>query len=205
MLSRSYRPTVLTLEDRMQPGSAIGQGLDWALVAGSILGGSLLSTGLAGRSAPLPQGVSWDASGRPAATPGDAVAPAAAPGQPLWPGLGTIANQEPLDHPLTALQADSPALGALGSSRAGARLEAVPANTLFYGGDFDGVNDLSNENNSSVTDARTYGNFYVTDPGGWDITTVFSNNDLTFFPSGGVNWEIRSGVSEHSGGTVVAK
>jgi hypothetical protein len=207
MLSKSYRPTLFTLDDRVQPGSVIGQGLDWSAFAGSILSDSLVSPVLAGDSASPHQVVTRDAVGREATRPADAGIPAAGTGQPLTSGLGTITNQEPMDHPLTALLAATPARGAVGShpnSRDARPPEAVPGNTLFYSGDFDGLNSLANENNSLVTDARIYGNFYVTDAGGWDVTTVFSNDELTFFPSGGVNWEIRSGVSENNGGTLIA-
>jgi hypothetical protein len=207
MLSNSHRPTLLTLPDRVQPGSVIGQGLDWSALAGPILSDGLVSPVLEANLASSHPVASRDASGNQAAVPGNPGMMATARSQPLR-GLENICNLEPLNNPLIPLLSASPAPGATGSGRHGAPdgrpPEAVPANTLFYGGDFDGIDDLSNENNSTVSDARTYGNFYVTDPSGWDITTVFSNNELSFFPSGGVNWEIRSGLSENNGGTLVA-
>jgi hypothetical protein len=207
MVSKSYRLILLSLEDRVQPGSVIGTGLELSVLAGSILGDGLLSAGLARDSVLSYPGASRNAGGQ-AATSADPGMPASGRGQSRVQDLETIANREPVDHRLTALLDIPPAREAVHSGhRHGGDApppEAVPANTLFYGGDFDGIQDLSNENNSSNADARTYGNFYVTDPSGWDITTVFSNNDLTFFPSGGVNWEIRTGVSEHNGGTVIA-
>jgi hypothetical protein len=132
------------------------------------------------------------------------------PGQPLRQGAENLFGQGSVDHPLRAALTASPVddqlatlLAASVRPGAGNRPEAVPGNTLFYGGDVDSQ-ALTNEINSTVADSRVYGNFYVTDPGGWDITTVFSNNALTFNPTGGVNWEIRSGVSLNNGGTLVA-
>jgi len=78
---------------------------------------------------------------------------------------------------------------------------SVMANPLWYNGDFDGVNGLSNEINSSISQSNVYDNFNVT--GNWTITSLFSNNLMNFTASTAV-WEIRTGVSAGNGGTLVA-
>jgi len=74
---------------------------------------------------------------------------------------------------------------------------------LWYNGDFDGVNGLANENNTTLGQSSVYDNFVVTDPNGWDLSAVFSNN-LSNTGITGATWEIRSGVSAGNGGTLVA-
>jgi hypothetical protein len=51
--------------------------------------------------------------------------------------------------------------------------------------------------------ASVYDNFVVTNPAGWDIAAVFSD-DLSSTVITGASWEIRSGVSSGNGGTLVA-
>src|SRR5205814_7487346 len=75
---------------------------------------------------------------------------------------------------------------------------------LWYNGDFDNVNGLGNGNNTGFT-AATYDNFIVPAGPGWDVSSVYTNNLLS--TSAGIttaNWEIRSGVSEGNGGTLIA-
>ena len=74
---------------------------------------------------------------------------------------------------------------------------------LWYNGDANGVNGLANEQNTTVAQAAVYDNFTVTAAGGWDITDVFSDNLMSTNVTG-ATWEIRSGVSEGVGGTLVA-
>jgi hypothetical protein len=74
---------------------------------------------------------------------------------------------------------------------------------LWYNGDFNGVNGLANEQNTVIGQAAVYDNFTVTAAGGWDITDVFSDNLLNTTVTG-ATWEIRTGVSEGNGGTLVA-
>ena len=78
--------------------------------------------------------------------------------------------------------------------------------TLWYNGDFDGVNGLSNELNTSLgTDqfGSTYDDFIISDTGGWDVTALFSDN-LADTGITGATWEIRQGISEGNGGTLIA-
>jgi hypothetical protein len=80
---------------------------------------------------------------------------------------------------------------------------------IFYGGDFDpnnpNANGLSNENDGIVGGnpygAATYQNFVVTNT--ISISGMFTNNLSTVHPTTGY-WEVRSGVSEGNGGTLIA-
>jgi len=85
-----------------------------------------------------------------------------------------------------------------------------PSGCLFYGGDFDpndpNSNGLPNENDAIVGGypygAATYQNFIVGGQG-WNVTGLFTNNLSTLTPPSGY-WEIREGVSESNGGTLIA-
>jgi hypothetical protein len=84
-----------------------------------------------------------------------------------------------------------------------------PNNCLFYGGDFDennpNANGLANENDAIVGGnpygAATYQNF--TNSQTWNVTNMFTDNLSGLNPSNGY-WEIRTGVSEGNGGTLIA-
>jgi hypothetical protein len=79
-----------------------------------------------------------------------------------------------------------------------------PGNALWYNGDFDGVDGLTNEQDTFATGfSHIYDDFNVTDSGGWDVTSVFSDN-LASTNITSATWEIRSGVSAGNGGTIVA-
>jgi hypothetical protein len=79
----------------------------------------------------------------------------------------------------------------------------APPGSLWYNGDFNYVNGLSNERNTLVSQAGVYDDFNVTPPPGWNVTAVFSNNLLNTVVTG-ADWEIRTGVSEGNGGTLIA-
>ena len=83
-----------------------------------------------------------------------------------------------------------------------ARRREGPSGPLWYNGDFNGVNGLANEMNTLVGQSSIYDNFIVPGPG-WHITSIFSDNLLNTNVTG-ATWEIRSGVTEGNGGTVVA-
>jgi hypothetical protein len=100
-------------------------------------------------------------------------------------------------------------MGVIGSGSGGGTPTPTPTATptctpgpLWYNGDFNNVNALPNEQNTFVEQSSIYDNFIVPSPG-WHVTSVFSDN-LTFITVTGATWEIRSGVSEGNGGTVVA-
>lgn len=74
---------------------------------------------------------------------------------------------------------------------------------LFYGGAFDGRNALASERNTTIPDARTYDDFdvqtVVTVKGLWsNILTAWGRACPTAY------WEIRLGVSQGSGGQLIA-
>jgi hypothetical protein len=77
---------------------------------------------------------------------------------------------------------------------------------LWYNGDFNDVNGLANERDTSLGSgqyASTYDDFNVPDADGWDVTSVFSNN-LADTNVVGASWEIRQGITEGNGGTLIA-
>src|SRR5438874_7638668 len=78
-------------------------------------------------------------------------------------------------------------------------------NLLWYNGDFNGVNGLANEDNTSLGSgqfASVYDDFIVPSPG-WNVTAVFSDNLSSTTVTGALR-EIRQGVSEGNGGTLIA-
>jgi hypothetical protein len=81
----------------------------------------------------------------------------------------------------------------------------APPGSLWYNGDFNGVNALSNERNTIVTQAAVYDDFNVTGPLGWNVTALFSDNLITFGTViTAADWEIRTSVSEGNAGTLIA-
>ena len=81
---------------------------------------------------------------------------------------------------------------------------------LFYGGDFDPNNPnaggLANETDAfaqgSPYGAAIFQNFVISGKA-WNVTGLFTNNLSSLNPSSGY-WEIRIGVSEGNGGTLIA-
>jgi len=82
----------------------------------------------------------------------------------------------------------------------------APPGSLWYNGDFNYVNGLANERNTSIPQAAVYDDFEVTAALGWHVTAVFSDNlfNVGGFNVTGADWEIRTGVSEGNAGTLVA-
>jgi hypothetical protein len=86
---------------------------------------------------------------------------------------------------------------------------AYAANLYFYGGDWEpnnpNANGLSNENDTNIGGdpygAATYQNFVAFTA--ITVTGLFTNNAIGYTPTSGY-WEIRSGVSEGNGGTLIA-
>ena len=73
-----------------------------------------------------------------------------------------------------------------------------PSGPLWYNGDFDGVNGLANERDTSLGSgqyASVYDDFIVPAGSGWDVTSVFSDN-LANTNITGATWEIRQGISD---------
>ena len=75
--------------------------------------------------------------------------------------------------------------------------------TLWYNGDFNGVNGLANERNTIVSQAAVYDDFDVPAGQMWNVVAVFSDN-LENTTVTAADWEIRSGISEGNAGTLVA-
>jgi PEP-CTERM motif len=73
--------------------------------------------------------------------------------------------------------------------------------TLWYNGDFDGVNGLVNQGSGSVDPAYVYDDFTISS-GTWTLTGAFSNNLMSLFADS-ADVEIRSGVSAFNGGTLI--
>jgi hypothetical protein len=81
----------------------------------------------------------------------------------------------------------------------------APPGSLWYNGDWNGLNGLANERNTVVTQAAVYDDFDVTATQGWRVTSVFSDNLMNYGnPISGADWEIRTGISEGNAGTLVA-
>jgi hypothetical protein len=81
---------------------------------------------------------------------------------------------------------------------------ATPAGALWYNGDFDGVDGLTNEENTFAEGfSHIFDDFNVNDSGGWDVDSVFSD-DLASTNIIGASFEIRQGVSSGNGGTLIA-
>ncbi len=82
---------------------------------------------------------------------------------------------------------------------------------LFYGGDFEptnpNANAQSNENDAIVGGspygAATYQNFVIPTGQIWNIQSLFTNNLSDLHPTSAY-WEIRAGISEGNGGTLIA-
>ena len=79
-----------------------------------------------------------------------------------------------------------------------------PPGALWYNGDFDGVNGLTNEQDTFASGySRIYDDFNVPDEAGWDVTSVFSDN-LASTNISSATFEIRQGVSDGNPGTLIA-
>ena len=58
---------------------------------------------------------------------------------------------------------------------------APPPGSLWYNGDFNFVDGLTNEQDTFAPGfAHIYDNFNVTDGGGWDLTSVFSHDLIRY-------------------------
>jgi hypothetical protein len=80
----------------------------------------------------------------------------------------------------------------------------APPGSLWYNGDFNNNLFLSNERNTVVSQAGVYDDFNITGGPAWHVTAVFSDDLMFGMTVIGAVWEIRSGVSEGNGGTLIA-
>ncbi len=193
-----FVPVLETLDSRLQPGSMLSSGTNLSLL------------GLAVGGLPLPDLASPDTPAHVAALPEPTgVAPAGIVPSEVAPAhgqavLGDFDRPEsmPANPDTQTAAADLQALTQGQSGELERGFHHQPR-TLWYNGDWDGRNSLSSESNTIVSDARTYDDFTVTHPRGWDVTHVWGNFQMTTNVQG-ANFEIRSGVSSGQGGTIVA-
>jgi hypothetical protein len=81
----------------------------------------------------------------------------------------------------------------------------APPGSLWYNGDWDFQIFLGNERNTIVTQAAVYDDFNITGGPMWNVTGVFSDNVISAnTPITGADWEVRTGISEGNGGTLIA-
>ena len=116
--------------------------------------------------------------------------------------VGDIHNLNNNDLPVTPIENYGPA----GNWLVDVQTIVAPL-PLWYNGDFNGVNGLGNEQDTALGAgqyARTYDDFIVSYPTGWDVTSVYSNN-LSSTNVIGATWEIRQGVSAGNGGNIIAQ
>jgi len=80
--------------------------------------------------------------------------------------------------------------------------------SLWYNGDLNHVNGLANERDDGLgfgQYAHVFDDFNVTDPTGWHLTSLYSNNYMTmFYQTTAVEWSIHQGITEGNPGTTVA-
>ncbi|MDP1854338.1 MAG: PEP-CTERM sorting domain-containing protein [Candidatus Omnitrophota bacterium] len=77
---------------------------------------------------------------------------------------------------------------------------------LWYNGDYRGYlgGGLANEINTSIAQSNVYEDFQVINDDGWLVNTIWSNDLMSFTGVEQAMWEIRRGVSEGNGGTLIA-
>lgn len=83
------------------------------------------------------------------------------------------------------------------------RTTSCHAQVLWYSGDIH-THGLANEINTGLPDSRVYEPFVVTDPAGWHITSLWSNNLTSELDFTQANWSIHQGISIGDGGVIVA-
>lgn len=106
----------------------------------------------------------------------------------------------------SAPAASSSAYGPGGVNTRGGTL---PDATLWYNGDFDGRNGGANQDGGQLGAgefSHLYDNFTGPSSGSWNVTGLFSDNLMAAGLNTAItsaNWEIRTGVSEGNGGTLL--
>ena len=167
---------------------------------------SALASGLAPKSLP-----NSGKSTRPLAsalTPKSSKSLANLSGKSISAAHAGLASKPTLPHlsvPKAADVASSVGAGGTRSIQIHKSPRHLTGTILWYNGDFNGVNGLANEDNTSLGSgefASVYDDFNVP-AGGWTVGAVFSDNLLNTNVTG-ATWEIRQGISEGNGGTVIA-
>jgi hypothetical protein len=83
----------------------------------------------------------------------------------------------------------------------------APPGSLWYNGDFNSINGLSNQDGGQVAQASVYDNFTGPASGSWNVSALFSDNLLAPGLNNlitGANWEIRTGVASGVPGNLIA-
>lgn len=81
---------------------------------------------------------------------------------------------------------------------------ATPAALLFYGGDYNVPANWTNGQTTDWPDAYAFDDFTVTDPGGWVVSSFFSNNLMNFTGVQSAYYQVRQGISSGNGGTLIS-
>ena len=77
------------------------------------------------------------------------------------------------------------------------------AQVLWYNGDLDGRDGLSNKTNTQVPNSNIYDDFIIPVGQTWNVTGVFSNDAVRGATVTSATYQIRQGVSSGNGGTLL--
>jgi hypothetical protein len=193
----TYRPQLVILEDRSQPGSALSGTLGWSMLDSAL---SFLSPAtFAADTLLMPVQPAAGAPGKPPLHSDDSVAPPT----PL-PDLPAPSPRSLTPSDLTRLTQPADGVAPASHDHSGdyIRTQGFIYIDAWYNGDFDERNGLANESNTFVRDSRVYDDFDNYDDD-WYLCIIYSN-DLMNFKTDRANWEIRANIAAHSGGIVVA-
>ncbi len=83
---------------------------------------------------------------------------------------------------------------------------AASGNPLWYNGDLNHEESAINVMGNTLQ-AKMFDDFVVTDPAGWTVTSIWSNNcywSSNAPTAGHADWSIRTGMGPQNGGTIVA-
>lgn len=191
--SRTRRPTFETLERREQPGSMFSLGLGQ-------LGGVLDLENLTDNSRSAELAVRTVQQGTTDTVKSDEVV--IDHRVPDSPGLKDIGGE----IGTTDLPSNAEDVYQGGRGRfidLGNHVLNSGSGNFWYNGDFNTINGLANEEGGIVTDARVYDDFVVPTGHTLFLGGVWSSNLQNYFSTNG-SWEIRTGVSNGNGGTLVA-
>jgi hypothetical protein len=191
--STTRRPTVETLESRLQPGSMLTSGLGQ-------LGGVLDLEGMLNNANSRSEELAVKAIQRIESAPkADQVV---IDHGPQDPGLKKDNGQIGTTDQLPSQAKDVFQGGRERFIDLGNHVLDGGSGNFWYGGDFNGVNGLANEQSSIVSSAQTYDDFIV--PAGHKLYVggIWTSNLQNYYATT-ANWSIRTGISSGSGGTVV--
>jgi len=190
--SRTRRPMFETLESRVQPGSMLTSGLGQL---GGLLDLENLMNNSTSRAQELAVKVIQQGETSGSAKSDQLVIDHQAPSNDLGLNNGQIGITSNDGSDAKSYDGGNLSFIDLGTH--------VLGGSLWYSGDFNGVNGLANESSTYVSQASVYDNFQVDSGEFWFVGGVWSSN-LMSARTFTADWSVRTGVSEGSGGTVVA-